>query len=102
MKKLTYKMVEGKALKEMHACFSNEEEFSEFITELDIISREIQFLSMFRDRVDNSEALLVYMKQICVITIFYKNNMELIREFINKLEHRDIDEDEMREILEKK
>lgn len=89
-------LVTPEALLQVAQCFSGPEEFETFVGQMAGLLEELSFMGQLESRVDQDAAAIVRLKQICVFTIFCRENMDLLHQLIASTNVREITEEEKR------
>lgn len=91
-----YMMVKTKSLQNMLDCFVSGEEFTDFTDELSAAIEEIIFASQLANRnTENQDfSTMMVMKQLFVLGLFCKKNIELIHQLIRAIEYKEITKEE--------
>lgn len=84
----------------MAKCFASAEELTTFYTQMECCMNELQFLSDFRDRVNDDEGVLILMREICVFSIFCREHFDLIRQLVGTIQSKSVTEDEYKKLME--
>lgn len=90
-------LVNQDSLIKLSQCFSAEE-LETFINDLSNLTEEIAFTSILMKRVDDENAANLLLKQLCIVTIFFRENVELLHEMIKSLEYRPLTEEEIKKL----
>jgi hypothetical protein len=93
-----YQLIDSETLGKMFNVFSGKDEFNQFICHIDSLVNELLFLMLLRGKVSEQECINVVMKQVCVISVFSREHIELIHDLVNKIDSKEISEDEYNEI----
>lgn len=95
MEKKTFVMT-IEALNKLGNCFASPEEVKQFDKEMLDTVDELYFYYQMRSRInDTQDSATVLLKQIAWMTLFFRDNMELIHQLVAKCEATKISEDEM-------
>lgn len=98
MKKIM--VISNDCLLKLANCFSNNEELKTFIIEMEASLREVTFLSLLRDRVEEDEGPAALMRQVAVFSLFCREHIELIQQLIRNLEGKEMTEDQIKEMMD--
>lgn len=97
-----YMMISPECLVKLSNCFSSPEEVATFLNHTADLVEELLFQGQLAKRVDEESNVTIVMKQICILTIFFREHMELIHQLIANLEYKPISEEEMKKMKEEK
>lgn len=95
-----YTMITPESLIKISRCFSSSEEITTFMINLNDIVDELLFQGHLIKRVDDENKTSIVMTQICIISQFVKENIELIHQLISSIESKKINEEEIKRLLE--
>lgn len=98
MKKML--MIDNECLLKLADCFSDTEEMQTFLQQIEATTKELIFLGMLRDRVEEDAGPAVLMQQVAVLTLFCREHIELIQQLIQNLETREMTEEERQEMVD--
>lgn len=93
-------IMKKESLRKLADAFSNFEETQTFMNDVFNLTEELHFTQLMVKHVDGENVTNLFLKQICIITIFFREHMELIREFIQRLEFQNISEEELKKMKE--
>jgi hypothetical protein len=95
-----YKIVDQEVYEEMAKCFSNGEEYGQFVQMLQITSKEIAFFTEVAARrpEDDNVQISISLQQIAMLIIFIRQNMDLVQQLVSKLKPRSITKEELDEL----
>ena len=93
-----YMVVTSETLTNLGKCFSTIEELETFVLHLDELGKEIMFSTILRNKVGKDNLTYVVLKQISILALFCRENMELMQQLVNRVEYKEISEDEAEEI----
>lgn len=93
-------MISNKCLLNLANCFSDSDELKTFIEHMEATMREVTFLSLLRQRIEEDEGPAAVMKEVAVVSLFCREHMELIQQLIRNLEGKEITEDQLKEIMD--
>lgn len=94
----TYYLVNPESLANISKCFSGSEELEIFMDQLLDVTDEIFFQKELVKRVDEDTGVKIILKQICIISIFVREHMELIQQLISKIDSKSVSEEEMKKM----
>lgn len=97
-----YMMITPESLIKMCKCFSNTEEAATFMNHLADLTEELFFQGQLAKHVDEEAKITIIMKQICIMSLFVREHMELIHQLISSIDGKNISEDEMKKFREEK
>ena len=87
--------VQTKDLVALLDCFTSADEFEQFCTQMSVMVQEIKFTSEVQIRnSDDGFVSMLQMKQLFLLTLFCRENFELIRELVGKLKYDPVDDQE--------
>lgn len=88
-----YFNVKGECLKKMYDCFIDDEEYVLFYKEMHAMMEEVSYINQtaFRNREDTDFVTLKTIHQVFLITVFYKENIELFRSLLSSLDYKTSD-----------
>lgn len=93
--------IKQESLQKMSRCFANVDEAAEFITHMDNIVDELFYNIQIRRRTaDDNDNAGIIVRQICTLLLFLRQNTELIHQLTTAMELYEVDEDEMKRIIE--
>lgn len=75
-----------KSLKNIRECFVNIEEKQEFLSSLWSLIDELSFQIKLMNRAAQENVDDVAMTQVCLMTLFFRDNFELFRDMMGKIE----------------
>jgi hypothetical protein len=78
--------------------FSDLNEMDVFFKGLSDLMNEHLFNSMMMSRVDQDTADSIFLKQICMFSMFCRDNIELIHQLVKNLNVRPMTEDEIQQL----
>lgn len=81
-------------------CFVDHEELQDFYNQLMTLVSEIEQTHDKMMRVDESSSLLLLAKQLFVMSIFCKENIEIIKQLIGEVKYQEITEEEKHLIVD--
>lgn len=89
-------MVKTECLENILKCFADQEEFVTFSQQLSSAVDEITFASQVANRAIDNENLYTIMslKQLFIIALLFKNNIELIHQMIRVVDYLEITEED--------
>lgn len=93
-----YMMITPQSLINMSKCFSDTEEVALFMSHLHELAQELSFQQEMSKRIKSDENAVshVIMSQICTISIFFREHIELIHDLISKMEVTPFSEEEVK------
>lgn len=97
-----FKMVTAQSLQKLAECFTDSEELTTFLSHLNDLTEELVFQNLLAKqvtRIHEDNAVVVYMKEICILCLFLREHMELIHQLIQAIDTKTIDEDEMKTMM---
>lgn len=95
-------LVSGETLIKIMQCFSDQEEFVYFASELNGFLNEMNncLESIKENPNDLGLSVLMMLRQVFYLSVFNKNNIEIIHQIIGKIEYTTITDDEINKIEE--
>lgn len=95
-----YKIVDQEVYEEMAKCFSNGEEYAQFVNMLHATAKEIDFFTNVAARRPDDEdvQISISLQQIAMVIIFIRQNMDLVQQLVSKIKPRSITKEEMDEL----
>lgn len=90
-----YLYVSMKTMENLRDCFSNSEEFSDFVLALNEIVQECYFQGLMINRVNEDARMAVVMRQVTLFTLLCREHIDLIHQLISKFELEKISKDEL-------
>ncbi len=92
-----YKVTEKTVLK-IAECFSSMEESGEFFGDLDQFVEEMAFLTQFRRKTNEIDALKTLIKQTCAFILFCRDRIDLIHQLISSFDCEIMTKEELKEL----
>lgn len=93
-----YMMITPESLVKMSQCFSNAEEVATFMNHLADLTEELLFQGQLGKRVSEEANINIVMKQICIMSLFVREHMELIHQLISSIDSKSITEEEIKKM----
>lgn len=93
-------VVTPETFQKLAECFSNAEEYETFFGQMDITIKEISFLIEMRNRVTENDCIYLLMRQVCALSLFVREHIDLMHQFISKIEVREMTDEEMEKLKE--
>ncbi len=92
-----YRIIDQEVYEAMAKCFSNGEEYGQFMQQLQLIAKEITFFTEVAARRpdDDNVQINITLQQIAMLIIFIRQNMDLVQQLVSKLKPRNITKDEL-------
>lgn len=96
-----YRVISDEIVMNMATCFSGSEELRTFVLEIEKFMQEINFMSLLRLRIEDEHIMHTIMREVCLITLFFRNHIEVLQQLMMKLETRDATPEEIKQIKAK-
>lgn len=81
-----YMLVTPDSLAKLQKCFSSSQELEDFALQLKEWGEEVGFNFQVMSRMEDDQAGIILLRQICMYTIFVRQNMELTQQLVANLE----------------
>lgn len=96
-------IVKREALENMLNCFVDQEEFQNFSRDLCGMIEEIitSHAAASGNRDDEELVTALALKQLLVVGIFFRNNIELLHELVKAIEYHEVSPDELEDLKKK-
>ncbi len=97
---MSHFMITKESLEKMIGCFASSEEFDKFNEELAASIDEVLFTQMIRNRkTDDTEMqTALTLKQIFIMIVFFRNNVEVLLDLIRCIDYKEISSEEKDQI----
>lgn len=90
-----HKVITQEILAKLDACFSDQEEIYTFLTSLKDVTDDLHFLILLSNKVEDKDLPNILMKQICVFALFCRENFDLVRELVEKIDWKNMTEEQI-------
>lgn len=90
-----YMVVKTETLEKILNCFTEKDELDQFMLELHILIDEINFSNMLiiRSVEDSEEGTVLLLKQLFLLSVFFKKNIEVLKSIMQVVEYREVTEE---------
>lgn len=93
-------VVTSETFQKLAECFSNAEEYETFFGQMDIMIKEIHFLTEMRSRVSENDCIYLLLRQVCALSLFVREHIDLMHQLISKLEVREMTDEDIQKLKE--
>jgi hypothetical protein len=95
-----YILITPETLNKQLKCFSNDEEISTYVSQMDDPIQELLFLVLLRKRVPDEERGNVIMRQVSLFSVFCREHADLLYQLISQLDAKGYTKEEMNKMKE--
>lgn len=93
-----YMQITNESLTKIMGCFTDDENLRSFIRHLENLNSELSFNFSLMKRVDDENITSVALKQVCLLTIFCREYIDLIHDLISHLQYTKLTQDELNKL----
>ncbi len=97
---MKYAMLTTEVLDKMCKCFDSVQEIIDFCDTIENISAELIFLKKLRDHLPSDSEPSIRMKAITMLTLFVRDNIEILRNLIQVCEVTHLDEEKVKRMMD--
>ena len=98
---MKFGMMSEESLEKMCQCFQSTEEILAFCQTFEEMGAELVFLAKLRDHLPSEADASIRMKAIAMLTIFFRDNIELMRNLIQVCEIKVLSEEQIKKISDR-
>jgi hypothetical protein len=98
---MKYGMITTEVMDKMCACFSSVQEVMDFCDTIEEVGRELVFLARLRERLPDMANAGMRMKEIAMLVMFFRDNIEILRQLVNVCEIKPVSDEEVEKMSEK-
>lgn len=95
--KFKYIVVTWDALQKLRRCFAGTDEVKTFVENVRDLQDELVYTSCLMKRVNAEDAVLMMLKTVCCLSVFYREHAELFQQLVKNL---DMDQIKIVEVIE--